>query len=117
MRLIISGVYDQSATPERRDIDEAVFMQLEPGVFRNDLIAVDAFDLRPRLGDISCPALIVCGSADQMAPPKFSYTLHERIPTAELIMIPRAGHMLMVEQPEAVSGAIRSWFISRYRSG
>jgi pimeloyl-ACP methyl ester carboxylesterase len=117
IRLMVDGIYDQSATPERKDRAIAAFMQIEPGVFHGDLMACDAFDVRSRLAEIACPTLVVCGNADHMTPPKCSHTLQQGIPGAELVLLPHAGHMLTVEQPEAVTGAIQSWITSRYKSG
>lgn len=116
-RLMVDGIYDQTTTPERKDRAIAAFMKIEPGVFRGDLMACDAFDARSRLAEITCPTLVICGNADHMTPPKFSRTLHEGIAGAELIMLPQAGHMLTVEQPEAVTGAMHTWITSRYKNG
>jgi pimeloyl-ACP methyl ester carboxylesterase len=117
IRLMVDGIYDQSTTPKRKDRAIAAFMQIEPGVFRGDLLACDAFDVRSRLAEISCPALVICGNADHMTPPGFSRALQEGIAAAELVMLPHAGHMLTLEQPEAVTGAMQSWITSRYKSG
>jgi pimeloyl-ACP methyl ester carboxylesterase len=40
---------------------------------------------------------------------KFSQTLVESIPQAELVVVPGGSHMMALEQPEAVGGAVRDW--------
>jgi pimeloyl-ACP methyl ester carboxylesterase len=41
-----------------------------------------------------------------MTPPKFSAFLAEKIPDAQLVLVPKAGHYVMIEQPEAVDEAL-----------
>ena len=41
-----------------------------------------------------------------MTPVKFSQYLHEQIARARLVVVPGAGHMVMLEQPAAVVGAV-----------
>ena len=53
---------------------------------------------------IALPTLILCGDADRMTPVKFSQYLHEQIAGSQLVVVPGAGHMVMLEQPAAVAG-------------
>jgi pimeloyl-ACP methyl ester carboxylesterase len=55
------------------------------------------WDIRPLLGKIKCPALIVQGNADQHATPQHAVDIAAAIPGAELWLIPGAGHMLPQE--------------------
>jgi pimeloyl-ACP methyl ester carboxylesterase len=81
-------------------------LETAPQVLLGDLAACDAFDVRERLGEIHVPTLILCGDEDRLTPPKYAQFLAERIPGAELKLFPRAGHMVMLEQPEAVTAAV-----------
>jgi pimeloyl-ACP methyl ester carboxylesterase len=80
--------------------------QTHPDVLYGDFAACDAFDVMDRLGEIRCPTLAICGTADRLTPPKYSTYLRDNIPDAQLVLIEGAGHMVMLEQPEAVSQAI-----------
>ena len=66
-----------------------------------DFLANDNFDVMERLADIRQPALVLAGEDDQMTPPKFQRFLAERLPGAELVLLPHAGHYVHVEQAEA----------------
>jgi pimeloyl-ACP methyl ester carboxylesterase len=56
------------------------------------------------------PMLLLQGADDRLAPPANGRSLRERIgERASLVEIPRAGHLLLQEQPEAVAGAILSF--------
>jgi proline iminopeptidase len=68
-----------------------------------------AYDVRPRLHEISAPTLILAGRDDFVCPPSQARLLAERIPDAELHMFEHSGHMPYVEEPEATFAAVRSW--------
>jgi pimeloyl-ACP methyl ester carboxylesterase len=59
-----------------------------------------------QLSDIFIPALIICGAQDKMTPPKYSEYLAENIGKAHIEVVPDAGHMVMLEKPDAVSGML-----------
>jgi pimeloyl-ACP methyl ester carboxylesterase len=77
-----------------------------PQVIHDDFAACDAFDRRADVSRIALPALILCGDADRMTPVKFSQLLHGQIAGSQLVIVPGAGHMVMLEQPAAVTGAV-----------
>jgi len=80
--------------------------EVRPQVIHDDFAACDAFDRRPDVGRIATPTLILCGDADRMTPVKFSQWLHEQIASSQLVVVPGAGHMVMLEQPTAVAGVV-----------
>ena len=53
------------------------------------------------LEDIKVPALILCGSEDQLTPPKQSEFMHEHIKGSVYYVIEGAAHLSNLEQPEA----------------
>jgi pimeloyl-ACP methyl ester carboxylesterase len=65
--------------------------------FQAQLMAIHLFDCTGALGGISTPALVVTGTEDILIPPANSTYLAKRLPSAELIEIPGAGHALHVE--------------------
>jgi pimeloyl-ACP methyl ester carboxylesterase len=73
----------------------------------------EAYD---RLPQIRCPTLIISGSEDKIVPAENSRILAERIPDAELVVLPKAGHGYLVECAEE-SNAIVLDFLRRHRSG
>jgi pimeloyl-ACP methyl ester carboxylesterase len=60
-----------------------------------------------RLGEVSVPTLAVCGLLDQMVPEKHCRTLAYGIARSHLEFVPDTGHMVMLEQPEAVAAAVQ----------
>jgi pimeloyl-ACP methyl ester carboxylesterase len=59
-----------------------------------------------RLADIRCPTLVVAGAEDQLRSPEEARELADGIPGARLEVVPGAGHLIPLEQPQALAGAI-----------
>ena len=57
---------------------------------------------------VACPTLLVCGSRDQMTPPKAAAPLGSAIAGAQTVVIDGAGHMMMVEKPDETLDALIS---------
>ncbi|MFC5495992.1 alpha/beta fold hydrolase [Caenimonas terrae] len=66
-------------------------------------------DARLHLREVRCPTLVLCGDADQLTPPQCSREIAALVPGATLVMVPRCGHMLTMEQPRLVNGALLAW--------
>ncbi len=66
----------------------------------------DRSELLPR---ISLPTLVLCGDQDTVSPPDGMRALAARIPGAHFQLIPAAGHLSPLEQPQAVNAAIRAF--------
>jgi pimeloyl-ACP methyl ester carboxylesterase len=76
--------------------------------------AIAAFDTVARLGAIRCPTLVLVGKEDILVPSSFSEQLAEGIPNAELVVLEKTGHGLLIETPEAVATVMLD-FLSRQR--
>jgi pimeloyl-ACP methyl ester carboxylesterase len=55
-----------------------------------------------RLGELTCPSLVMWGTRDPYLPAKFGRMYAERLPDAELVELPDAGHWPWVDRPDAV---------------
>lgn len=58
------------------------------------------------LAQLRMPVQVLCGEHDRVTPPARSQALAEAIPGARLQLVPGAGHMLPLEQPQAVVSAL-----------
>ncbi|PWU23785.1 MAG: 3-oxoadipate enol-lactonase, partial [Candidatus Rokuibacteriota bacterium] len=68
--------------------------------------ALAAFDLRPRLGSITAPTLVVTGELDPVVPPASGETLAESIHGARHVSLPGAAHIANIEQPAQFTDAV-----------
>jgi non-heme chloroperoxidase len=72
------------------------------------LAAMGAMDLRAQLSSITVPVTVMVGTRDRLTPVRLGRSLANRIPGAELVILPGAGHMLPLEEPDRIVAAIRS---------
>jgi pimeloyl-ACP methyl ester carboxylesterase len=52
------------------------------------------------------PALVIAGSEDELATEQDAGAMAEALPNAELLVMPRCGHLTAVEQPELFNQAV-----------
>lgn len=69
-------------------------------------------DSTPLLPDIHKPVLILHGSDDQLIPLKEAEAMQGTIPGAKLCILPEAGHLLNLEQPDLSNQYIKDFLIS-----
>jgi len=105
--LLSRWLWAESVDEPTRKRSQAQFMSVPPSVSARDYAACDGFDVRARLGDISAPTLILCGTSDLMTPPKYSESLAAGIPNARLHQFEGAGHMLQIERAGEVAAALK----------
>lgn len=78
-----------------------------------DLMAMagrpDSVDLLP---EISCPTLVLVGEQDCATPPSEVKQMADQIKDARFEIIPRAGHLSNLENPEAFNQAVRRFIES-----
>lgn len=70
------------------------------------LASLRGLDLRPELGSIRCPTLVVAAGQDTTFPVERSEALAAAIPGAALAVVPDSGHALVVEAPEPLAGIL-----------
>ena len=78
----------------------------KPGVLYTDLAASNAYDATEAAKKIRCPATIVLAERDLMTPAKNGKALAALIPSAKVVVLANAGHMLLAERPDDVLKAI-----------
>ncbi|MEM9732860.1 MAG: alpha/beta hydrolase [Pseudomonadota bacterium] len=54
-------------------------------------------------------SLILCGAQDEACPPERHRAMARLIERSELVMVPKAAHFPMLENPEAVTSALEWW--------
>jgi pimeloyl-ACP methyl ester carboxylesterase len=108
IHLIVEASYAPGAPARMRERAEESYAACDPLVYQGDYLACNRFDVLARLPEIRCPTAVVCGLADRLTPPKYSEALRDAIRGATLALVPDAGHMVMIEQPDAVSNVLRS---------
>jgi pimeloyl-ACP methyl ester carboxylesterase len=74
----------------------------------------DASDLLPR---IEVPTLVIAGDRDFFCPPKVAREMAEKIPGAELLLVPGGSHAATIEQPELIDLRLERFLEERVYPG
>jgi pimeloyl-ACP methyl ester carboxylesterase len=82
-------------------------------VVQRDFETCHDFDLRGRLSTVTAPALALLGEHDGLTPRRFHEELVDGIDGAELAVVEDAGHLVMLERPEAFNAALREFLQRR----
>jgi pimeloyl-ACP methyl ester carboxylesterase len=65
--------------------------------------------LSKRLYRLQADTLLVWGESDRLIPPVYAEAWQERVPSSTVVTVAEAGHMLTIEQPDAVSAEVVGW--------
>ncbi|MEV7245997.1 4-carboxymuconolactone decarboxylase [Streptomyces sp. NPDC093248] len=87
----------------------------DPGCYIAACEALAGFDVRPELGRVGVPTLVLVGSDDQVTGPAEARTLVAGIPDARLAVVPGASHLVPVEQPAAVTDLLVRHFSTAWQ--
>ena len=66
-------------------------------------------DATPVLSRIRCPSLFLSGREDGWSTASTHQQMAAAVPDSRLVVVPDCGHMSILEQPSAVSDAMREW--------
>ena len=72
-------------------------------------------DLTPALAQVKAPALVMIGDRDRLVNPKESLSMARKLPKAEVLRFPEAGHAAFLEEHERFNAEIRRFAERRLR--
>jgi len=61
------------------------------------------------LNKITLPTLIISGAEDKLTPPEVMKQMEDQIQSSKFVLVEGAGHMTPIENPQAVSEAIKNF--------
>lgn len=73
----------------------------------------DSTDL---LAGITCPTLVIVGEYDALTPVNVAHDYATQIPNAQFVVIPKAGHLANLEQPQEFLNAVRAFLRASFYS-
>ncbi len=91
------------------------FVGMDPEGYAACCGAIGGMDLRPSNAAITAPTLILAGADDPATPPAMMEDIRGRIADAELVVLPRAAHILAVERADAVNAHLAA-FLGRLQA-
>ncbi len=108
-------IYDPATPRERIDEDLAIRRPWfpSPAGYAAQLQGILGWEAYSRINQIVAPVLVIHGESDRLIPPANANLIAERIPGAKLVMIPRASHLFLSDQPKVAHRAIMD-FLAAY---
>jgi 3-oxoadipate enol-lactonase len=96
----------QEAHPDLMADRRAAFLRTDGDVFRAACAALAELDLRPELGKVTVPVLVLVGEHDEATPPPMSHELAAGLPNAQLKIIAGCAHVPQLQSPQVFLDAI-----------
>lgn len=75
---------------------------------QSDALA-ERIDLWPRMGEITCPALMLWGAHDQFSPASDGLRLSSAVANGRFVELAECGHLPTLEYPQESAAAITHW--------
>jgi pimeloyl-ACP methyl ester carboxylesterase len=109
----LPGLFAGDAPAEYVPLLEAMAADVRPQSMRTALLVMAETDQRELLPKVAVPTLLIWGEFDGRSPLSVARQFEEAIPGAKLVVIPGAGHVSNLEQPDAFNDAIREFCRAR----
>jgi pimeloyl-ACP methyl ester carboxylesterase len=90
--------FGAEAPPVQVRFVEAMHVATPSSTLAGLLGSLARFDLSGELGSFDVPVLVVVGTHDRLTAPRHARHLADALPAAELVELPRCGHMPMLER-------------------
>jgi len=112
-RLLASSTH-QSRPALVESVHAMMLRQPLVGIIGAQLGMAERPDSTALLSTITVPTLVVFGAEDIITPAETEgRSLADAIPGAKLVIIPNAGHLSNLEQPEVFNAAVREFLLAR----
>lgn len=95
-----------NATEEQYQRLVASMAALHKGSYIKTVKATTLFDRTANLEKIAVPTLLIFGEADTLTTADMGRQMHARIKDSKLVVVPKSGHLVNLEQPAAFEAAL-----------
>ncbi|MGE0723079.1 MAG: alpha/beta fold hydrolase [Alphaproteobacteria bacterium] len=113
MGALVEGTLQRWFTPPFLDRNPPILETIRRGIRTTSVPGyvgcnrgLQTLDLKPRIGAIRSPTIVIVGEDDPGTPVAASEVIHRQIAGSELVVLPQASHLSNVEQPEAFTAAL-----------
>jgi len=88
------------------DIQRRIEIPIPPYAYMRQLQACLTHDTYEEIGQIEAPTLVIHGDEDRLVPYENGLTLAKKIPNAEFLTVPGAGHIYVTEAIDLVNDKV-----------
>jgi len=112
----VPDAFSSTAPKELLDGYASIMSDFHPAGFRamSRAVVPDSRDILP---GITVPTLLIWGDSDKRSPLTAGEAMRDAIPGSRLVVIPGAGHVSNMEQPEQFNAAVREFLQSIHARG
>lgn len=103
---LVAQIVGPGTSPDVLSAAVTLMARVPEATYRAALSAIVAFDRRGNLANIKVPVLCIAGEHDRNAAPLVMEKMAARIPGAEYVCLPGAGHLANMEQPAAFNAVV-----------
>jgi len=108
----LPGMFTDAVPKEVREELSAIIAEFHPIGFRLMSLSSAEIDSTELLPNIDVATLVLWGDDDRRSPLRVTQQLHASIPGARLAIIPGAGHVSNMEQPDVFNSHVRRFCLS-----
>jgi pimeloyl-ACP methyl ester carboxylesterase len=105
----LPGLFAGDPPAEFLPLLEEMAADVRPDSMRTALLVMAETDQRDLLPRIAVPTLLLWGEWDARSPLGVARQFEQAIPGSQLVVIPGAGHVSNLEQPESFNDAVRKF--------
>jgi pimeloyl-ACP methyl ester carboxylesterase len=105
----LPGLFAGDPPAEVVPLMEAMAADVRPDSMRTALLVMSEVDQRDLLPRIAVPTLLIWGELDERSPLSVARQFEDAVPDAKLVVIPGAGHVSNLEEPEQFNDAVREF--------
>ena len=106
----VRGVFGADPVGAHIDLTRTLFAETAPLVRAGFFAAMSTMNLLEGIATIGIPTTVMIGSRDRLTAPARADQMVAAIPGARLVTLPGRGHMLPLEDPDAVTAEIERSF-------
>jgi len=105
---VVARVTQFGPNAPKRVVDHVVALAQRTAseVWTDALPELMEMDLRHAVPRVRVPAVVLAGEHDRVTPPAGAIALAAALPEGRFVLIPNAGHIPMLEAPDAVAGEL-----------
>lgn len=106
---LVAELAGDDPDPDGMALARDCFAHTPDSTYRDTILALPGFDQRDALPRVAVPTLVLSGTRDRNAPAPAMERMAARIPGAQYLALPGAGHLAHLEQPAAFNAAVHSF--------
>lgn len=117
---VVQRWFTPAFTATHKDVvaaHRAMLVSTPPEGYASCCEAIATLDLRPHLGSVRSPTLVVAGADDMATPPEHAEAIAAALPSARLAVVDRAAHLVSVERTREVTQLLVQHLSEEYDRG